>query len=78
VKAATPVTNAQFTKALAEAVHRPTSLPVPAFAIKTVLGAMGEELLLNGQRAVPAKLEKTGYQFRHRTLGDALSAAVEA
>jgi NAD dependent epimerase/dehydratase family enzyme len=46
--------------------------------IKTVLGAMGEELLLNGQRAVPAKLEKTGYQFRHRTLGDALSAAVEA
>jgi uncharacterized protein (TIGR01777 family) len=74
----TPVTNTEFTKALAEAVHRPTSVPVPTFAIKTVLGAMGEELLLNGQRAVPAKLEKTGYQFRHRTLGDALSAAVEA
>jgi len=74
----TPATNAEFTKALAEAVHRPTSLPVPAVVIKTVLGAMGEELLLYGQRAVPAQLEKTGYQFRHRTLGDALSAAVEA
>ena len=74
----TPVTNAEFTKALAEAVHRPTSLPVPAVVIKTVLGAMGEELLLYGQRAVPAQLEKTGYQFRHLTVGDALSAAVDA
>ena len=74
----TPATNAEFTKALAAAVHRPTSLPVPAFAIKTVLGAMGEELLLYGQRAVPAQLEKTGYQFRHLTVGDALSAALDA
>jgi len=74
----TPVTNAEFTKALAEAVHRPTSLPVPAVVIKTVLGAMGEELLLYGQRAVPTQLEKTGYQFRHLTVGDALSAAVDA
>jgi len=74
----TPVTNAEFTKALAEAVHRPTSLPVPEFAIKGVLGAMGEELLLYGQRAVPAQLEKTGYQFRHLSLGDALSAAIPA
>jgi uncharacterized protein (TIGR01777 family) len=74
----TPVTNAEFTKALAEAVHRPTSIPVPAFAIKGVLGAMGEELLLQGQRAVPARLEATGYQFRHLTVGDALSAALDA
>jgi uncharacterized protein (TIGR01777 family) len=74
----TPVTNAEFTKALAEAVHRPTSVPVPAVVIKTVLGAMGEELLLYGQRAVPTQLEKTGYQFRHLTVGDALSAAVDA
>ena len=51
--------------------------PSPAFAIKSVLGAMGEELLLYGQRAVPAQLEKTGYQFRHLTLGDALSAALD-
>jgi uncharacterized protein (TIGR01777 family) len=74
----TPVTNAEFTKVLAAAVHRPTSTPVPAFAIKGVLGAMGEELLLYGQRAVPARLEATGYQFRHLTVGDALSAALDA
>jgi uncharacterized protein (TIGR01777 family) len=73
----TPVTNAEFTAALASAVHRPTSIPVPAFAIKGVLGAMGEELLLFGQRAVPAQLEATGYQFRHLTVGDALSAALD-
>ncbi len=73
----TPVTNAEFTKALADAVHRPTSIPVPAFAIKGLLGAMGEELLLFGQRAVPAQLEATGYQFRHLTVADALSAALD-
>jgi uncharacterized protein (TIGR01777 family) len=74
----TPVTNAEFTKALAAALHRPTSIPVPAFAIKGALGAMGEELLLYGQRALPARLEATGYQFRHLTIGDGLSAAVDA
>ena len=73
----TPVTNAEFTTALAAAVHRPTSIPVPAAAIKTLLGAMGEELLLFGQRAVPARLEATGYQFRHFTVEDALSAALD-
>jgi NAD dependent epimerase/dehydratase family enzyme len=52
--------------------------PSPAVVIKTVLGAMGEELLLYGQRAVPTQLEKTGYPFRHLTVGDALSAAVDA
>ncbi len=72
----TPVTNAEFTKALAAAVGRPTSIPVPAFAIKGVLGAMGEEMLLHGQRAVPAKLEAAGYQFRHHTVTEALAAAI--
>ncbi len=70
----TPVTNTEFTSALASAVSRPTSIPVPSFAIKGVLGAMGEEMLLFGQRAVPAKLHSTGYQFRHHLLGEALTA----
>lgn len=72
----TPVTNAQFTKALASAVGRPTSIPVPAFAIKGVLGAMGEEMLLSGQRAIPAKLQAAGYQFRHHAVSEALAAAI--
>jgi uncharacterized protein len=72
----TPVTNAEFTKALAAAVGRPTSIPVPAFAIRSVLGAMGEEMLLHGQRALPAKLQAAGYQFRHHTVTEALAAAI--
>ena len=71
-----PVTNAEFTRALASALGRPTSIPVPAFLIKRVLGAFGEEMLLFGQRAVPAKLHKGGYQFRHHSVNDALAAAV--
>ncbi|QJY47609.1 TIGR01777 family oxidoreductase [Pseudonocardia broussonetiae] len=72
----TPATNAELTKALAAAVGRPTSIPVPAVVIRTVLGSMGEELLLFGQRVVPAALESSGYQFRHHAVGEALSAAV--
>lgn len=71
-----PVTNTEFTKALAAAVGRPTSIPVPAFALKALPGGMGEEMLLYGQRAVPAKLLAAGYQFRHPTLPDALAAAI--
>jgi uncharacterized protein (TIGR01777 family) len=70
-----PVTNAEFTAALAQAVHRPAVLSVPAFAIRA-LGAQGEEMLLFGQRAVPAKLEAAGYRFRHATVEDALAAAL--
>ncbi|WP_219418689.1 TIGR01777 family oxidoreductase [Pseudonocardia nigra] len=75
--APTPVTNAEFTKALASAVGRPAPfLAVPEFALQRTLGAMGEEMLLYGQRAVPAKLQAAGYPFRHIGLGEALSAAV--
>lgn len=73
----TPVTNAEFTKALAEAVGRPAPFAVPAFVLRTVAGAQGEELLLYGQRAVPAKLEAAGYPFQHPTLRDALAAALD-
>lgn len=71
-----PVTNAEFTAELGAALGRPTPLPVPAFAITAVLGEMGRELLLTGQRAVPRALLDAGFQFRHHTVGDALSAAV--
>lgn len=72
----TPVTNAELTKALAAAVGRPTSIPVPAFVIRTVMGTMGEEMALFGQRVLPAQLQATGYQFRHHAVGEALAAAV--
>jgi uncharacterized protein (TIGR01777 family) len=74
----TPVTNAEFTEALAAALRRPAVLAVPDFAIRTVLGAMGEEMLLYGQRAIPGKLQDAGYQFRHNAITDALAAALES
>jgi hypothetical protein len=70
-----PVTNAEFTAAFARAVHRPAALAVPAFVIRA-LGSQAEEMLLYGQRAVPAKLEAAGYRFRHSTVEDALAAAL--
>jgi hypothetical protein len=67
-----PATNADFTKALGQALHRPTMFPVPAAAIKIALGEMGETMLLNGQRVAPKKLQESGYQFLHPEIGEAL------
>jgi uncharacterized protein (TIGR01777 family) len=74
----TPVTNKVLTQTLAGAVGRPAPLVVPAFAVSTVLGDMGREMLLFSQRAVPRALLGAGFAFRHTTLADALSAAVRA
>ena len=70
------VTNAEFTDALAAAVHRPAPFVVPGFALTAVLGQMAHEMVLTGPRAVPAKLTAAGYLFRHPTLKDALAVAV--
>ncbi len=70
-----PVTNADFTRALGRALHRPTVFPVPAFALKLALGEMAE-LLLTGQRAVPAKALALGYDFRYPAIDSALAAAL--
>ncbi|WP_028932789.1 TIGR01777 family oxidoreductase [Pseudonocardia spinosispora] len=72
-----PATNAEFTEALGSALRRPTPFPVPPPALKAVLGAeMARELVLTGPRAVPSVLDKAGYRFQHRTVADALTAAV--
>ena len=70
--APTPVTNAEFTRALGGALHRPAFLTAPAFALRLALGEMADALLLSGQRAVPAKAERLGFTFRHRNLDEAL------
>ena len=49
-----PVRNAEFTKALGRVLHRPTVLPVPAAALTLALGELSD-VLLTGQRAVPAR-----------------------
>lgn len=70
-----PVTNAEFTAALGRALHRPTPLTVPGFALRAVLGEFADEGVLGGQRAIPAALEHAGYTFHHNTIGEALAFA---
>lgn len=70
-----PVTNAEFTSAMGRVLNRPTPLMVPGFALKALLGEFAEEGLLGGQRAIPAALERAGYEFRHHTVGEALAYA---
>ncbi|ROP37725.1 TIGR01777 family oxidoreductase [Saccharothrix texasensis] len=77
VTAPSPVTNAEFTRTVGHALHRPTPWVAPAFALKAVLGEVAEEGLLAGQRAVPRVLEQRGFQFLHPALGAAVAAAVE-
>jgi uncharacterized protein (TIGR01777 family) len=73
-----PVTNAEFTKELARALHRPAIFPVPPFALRLALGPeMADALLLGSQRVVPKKLEQIGYTFRFSTLSSALSAILQ-
>jgi len=73
-----PATNVQFVKALGKALGRPTVFPVPAFAIKTLFGQMGETMLLEGQRALPARLLAAGFQFAQPDIGIALERAVRS
>jgi uncharacterized protein len=66
-----PECNADFTRKLAAALHRPAILPVPGFALKLAFGGFGGALLA-GQRALPAALEADGFEFRFPTLESAL------
>jgi uncharacterized protein len=72
-----PVTNADMTKAIGAALHRPTFLPAPAFALKAALGPeMAEELLLVSQRALPTRLLDSGFTFARPEVTDALKTAL--
>ncbi len=67
-----PVTNATFTDVLGRVLHRPTVVPLPGFAVKAMLGEMGDELLLQGQRARPERTLAAGYRYRYEGLEDSL------
>ena len=70
-----PVINADFTRALAAAVHRPAIFPVPAFALRLLFGEMSE-ILLSSQRALPQAAEAAGFRFRYPELAPALAAVL--
>ena len=75
--APTPVTNADFTRALGAALHRPAVLAVPAVALKLALGAeLVDEALLASQRVLPAALEADGFRFEATTIEEGLEAEV--
>jgi uncharacterized protein (TIGR01777 family) len=67
-----PVTNADFTDALAHALRRPAIIPVPEFAIRLLYGEMGERTVIEGQKVLPKKLLGAGYRFLASRLAEAL------
>jgi uncharacterized protein (TIGR01777 family) len=73
-----PVTNAEFTRALASVLRRPALLPVPAFGPALLLGReLAHDLLFASQRVEPAVLEAAGYEFRHPDVTSALRAVLQ-
>lgn len=69
--ASEPATNADFTQALARAVHRPAWFVTPAFLLRLALGERAS-LLLEGQRVIPERMRQIGFQHRHPRLAEAL------
>ena len=67
------VTNAEFTRAVACAVHRPALFPAPSFILRLVLGRMSS-MLLDSARVRPSIAERERYTFAFRSLADALFA----
>jgi uncharacterized protein (TIGR01777 family) len=72
-----PATAGEVVKALAQALRRPSFLPVPRFAIELALQDAGRELLLADQLVVPQKLLDDGFVFRDATVTDAMDRLVE-
>jgi uncharacterized protein (TIGR01777 family) len=67
-----PVTNRDFSATLAAVLKRPGYLAMPAIMIKTLFGEMGKELLLQGQKVIPAKVLDSGFEFKYAKLKAAL------
>jgi uncharacterized protein (TIGR01777 family) len=72
VSSPSPVRNEEFMRTLAKALHRPTLVHVPEFAVKMVFGEMGEATVLSGQKIMPRQLIDSGFEFEHPTLAEAL------
>jgi uncharacterized protein (TIGR01777 family) len=72
-----PVTNADFTRALAAAVHRPAIFPVPALALRLMFGEMAE-ILMASQIVAPKVAEAAGFSFRFPQLAAALADVLKS
>lgn len=72
-----PVTNAEYTKEIAAAVHRPAALAAPSSALKVALGGFAETVL-GGQRVLPRRLLELGFTFSYPEIGGALRALLDS
>ncbi len=68
-----PVPQAELARTLGAVLHRPSFMPLPAFAVKLMFGEMGESVLLGGQRVQPSRLIASGYTFARPDLASALA-----
>ncbi|MGH7459135.1 MAG: TIGR01777 family oxidoreductase [Longimicrobiaceae bacterium] len=72
-----PVRNRELAKTLGKVLRRPVIIPLPAAALKLLLGEMAKETLLASTRALPDRLGGTGFDFRHPTLEGALRSELD-
>lgn len=68
-----PETMKSFSRELGRVMHRPAWMHIPAFAIKLVMGQMGNEILLGSQRVIPSRLQEEGFNFNFEELRPALT-----
>jgi len=71
-----PVTNQEFTAALAMALKRPAIFPAPAFALRAVLGGFSTEVL-GSKRVIPKVLVDNKFEFDYPHVSSALTTLVE-
>ena len=71
-----PVTNKEFTAALAHALKRPAFFPAPAFALRAVLGGFSSEVL-GSKKVMPKVLMDNGFDFEYPFVSNALTALVQ-
>jgi len=79
VTAPNPARNRDFARALGRALHRPAFMPTPAFALRLAFGRQTvDEILLGGQRVLPARASAEGFTFAYPQLDAALKNALSS
>jgi uncharacterized protein len=72
VTAPEPIRNREFARQLGRAMHRPSLVPAPSFALRLMFGEMADEVLLGGQRVIPRRLQADGFRFAYPAVESAL------
>jgi uncharacterized protein len=72
-----PITNAEATKALAQALHRPAIFPVPKLGVRIVFGKYAAEEGYRSLRVMPKVLRENGFEYEHTSFTSALAQALQ-